>query len=442
MNKSQYEYILHPISVFLLVFPLAIYPLTQSDTLYFLIPKLAFVIFWIGLALLFVVRNKISIVFQKSDLLILLMLMMIAISDFYNGNSLNVFDTRLNFPGLFFLYFIIFFLSRALIDLKILKYIFNHWWIYTCIPVSVGVFQNIAHIYDFDMVRTSTFGNYGSFGLFLMIAIIISTSQIKPQSLTGSLKTFAIIFPSGLLLFLVNNRSSIIGLAVTTLILAFYLIIKRLSIRNAAFSISTLLIGCFLSFMWPNSADSQFKKSGDSGRFVLWKIAGLAIKERPFLGWGTSGYDSAFLKYANWEAEENIKNFILSQVPQRNGYSYDVTRDSNSIYVVESAEYKNITLNIRYPIGSSRAHNEYLDQGVQYGIAFPIVWAVWVLSILNGFHKRLSLIPVGLAILGVLIFYVFWMSSIAVTPLLFLLFGILSGLKNIPEEDYLEYHHP
>ncbi|MBX8464558.1 O-antigen ligase family protein [Deinococcus sp. RIT780] len=438
MNKNQHKHIFHPISIFLLVFPLAIYPLTQSDTLYFLIPKLAFVISWIGFTLLFIVRNKVSIGFQKSDLLILLMLIIMVISDFYNGNSLNVFDTRLSFPGLFFLYFMIFFLSRALIDFKILKYIFNHWWIYTFIPVSAGVFQNIAHIYDSDVVKTSTFGNYGSFGLFLMIIIIISTAQIKPQSLVGKLKTFAIIFPSGMLLCLVNNRSSIIALTVTILILVVYLLIKRLYVRNTAFGILTLLIGCFLSFLWPKSTDSQFKKSGDSGRFVLWEIAGLAIKERPFLGWGTSGYDAAFLKYANWEAKKNIKEFILSQVTQKNGYSYDVARDSNSIYVVESAEYKNITLNIRYPIGSSRAHNEYLDQAVQYGIAFPIVWITWVFSILTGFYTRFDIIPIGLAIIGVLIFNVLWMSSIAVTPLLFLLVGILSGLKNTPEEKCLD----
>nr|WP_255578963.1 O-antigen ligase family protein [Deinococcus sp. RIT780] len=271
-----------------------------------------------------------------------------------------------------------------------------------------------------------------------MIIIIISTAQIKPQSLVGKLKTFAIIFPSGMLLCLVNNRSSIIALTVTILILVVYLLIKRLYVRNTAFGILTLLIGCFLSFLWPKSTDSQFKKSGDSGRFVLWEIAGLAIKERPFLGWGTSGYDAAFLKYANWEAKKNIKEFILSQVTQKNGYSYDVARDSNSIYVVESAEYKNITLNIRYPIGSSRAHNEYLDQAVQYGIAFPIVWITWVFSILTGFYTRFDIIPIGLAIIGVLIFNVLWMSSIAVTPLLFLLVGILSGLKNTPEEKCLD----
>ncbi|MFW8628084.1 O-antigen ligase family protein [Deinococcus sp. ME38] len=438
MNKSRHKYILHPISIFLLLFPLAIYPLTQNDTLYFLIPKLAFVISWIGLALLFVVRNKISIVFQKSDLLILLMLMIIAISDFYNRNSLNVFDARLNFPGLFFLYFIIFFLSRALIDFKILKYIFNHWWIYTYIPVLVGIFQNIAHIYDSEVARTSTFGNYGSFGFFLMIIIIISITQIKLQFSIDKLKTFAIIFPSGLLLCLVNNRSSIIALTVAIFILMVYLLIKKLYVGNTALGVLTLLTGCFLAFLWPKSTDSQLKKSGDSGRFVLWEIAGLAIKERPFLGWGTSGYDAAFLKHANWEIKKDVEDFILSQVTQKNGYSYDILRDSTSIYVVESAEYKNISLNIRYPIGSSRAHNEYLDQAVQYGIAFPIIWLTWVFSILTGFYTRLHLIPIGLAIVSVLIFNVLWMSSIAVTPLLFLLAGILSGLKNTPEEKCLD----
>lgn len=414
-----------PLFLFLLIFPAIIFPFSESDTLVYLIPKQAFIIVWLGYSLLYVVRRRIRVEFFRTDLLVITMLLLVFLSDSINSRSILTSDTRLNSGISYIIYFSIYTICRSLWAAEYRPRFFEKWHIFALLPLTLGLLQYVATLLSFPYPRTSTFGNDGSFSSFMMIALLLCAAATASswKNLFNHRAVTLVLLST--LVGLINNRASLIALLVSLLYLLFTSsrAAKTMRIVNAFL----ILLGLTVAAILPHPAAYASEKNSDSGRFVLWRIAGKAIKDHPLLGLGTSGYDKAFYQHADWQNSADVREFILSQVERQSGFNYRIENDEGTIYIVEHASFKSIDLNIRYPLRSSKAHNEYLDLAVQYGVLMPVLWLAWIIIILMRARGSTEGSVVAPAILAILLFNIFWMNSITVVPILFLLLGILSA---------------
>lgn len=207
---------------------------------------------------------------------------------------------------------------------------------------------------------------------------------------------------------------------------------------------TTLLATAFFAFsiaLLPNLTQSagtalglnppHLKEYGSTGsmkpRLYMWKSAWNAATDRPLTGWGTDTFGYQVFEHLTKEDAEALFRAEL-------GFSKDYAVEHKGMTYYA---YKNHGLDKDQQTGSLlyvRPHNLILDELYSNGFIGLSLWLLTIISLLVKVNKStspLSFIYFIVACLPYLIYLQAWFYVTSVTPLFFILLGImLKDIKN------------
>ncbi len=240
-----------------------------------------------------------------------------------------------------------------------IKYFIRTTWVTGIIQALLGYWQLlITPPYAPQFMKTpmaGTIGTANGYGLFLAISIIALTVELflqKEKIYRRILFAFIILLLA--VLFINGSRGAMLGLFSSTIIIAFYLFLKRSKVNGillkskkfitAAGMVSFIIVVSVLYLLIIQNTESA------KGRLFAWKVSLPMLVEHPVIGVGEGRFA---IEYLNYQAK-----------------FFD--KPENRIYFYKAANLK-------------QAHNEFYqafcETGILGGIIFLAIWlyALWEL---------------------------------------------------------------
>ncbi|PNY81014.1 O-antigen ligase family protein [Deinococcus koreensis] len=429
---------MNPLLAFLILFPVAMLPIRSDGVVVFLYAKLLTLTAFV---LLFVLRGQYrAISLRRSDLWIGVLVVLASVSDAVNGVPLLALGGRLEGPVTLVLLFAWYLMARASFesDPNLVVTFRQFWPAYVFIPLVIALLQYfspasvLATLLSGDAADAqpgSTFGNRGSLASFLMVMIPIGLASIRGSAKPRDRRWLAVLLLLvGLVFAVAQTRAAWLGLGLAGLIGLIWFRPSLSKLKPLFWPAVILVAGFGIGLALPNPDRTRHFESPDSGRVLLWTIAVRAIESRPLLGWGTGGFKRAFDRYADWQNDPKVRAYLIPKIRDPR-LSYTLEQDTAGIYVVTKGSLGPVDFFNKQQIVNDKAHNEYLDMAVQYGLVYPAAWLAWILIII--WRSRSRYLEVGVSVVALLIFNVFWMNSVTVLPIVMILVALLSARRDI-----------
>lgn len=197
----------------------------------------------------------------------------------------------------------------ALVAFFFICHDFNLKLIYKLI-ISIAIIQSFIAIYQyysFDNIlnMTGTFDTQVGFVLSLLLAIPIVyfyITQSKNTTLRNSLIAVLLIFVS--LLIFTGSRLGLISMFLYTLMAIWWSQRKNKGLFLLALFVATSLFVLTFSF--------DHKRKSVIGRSIIYGTLIEMIEERPFIGYGSNGFDKHYMKFQARHLSANPEHSILA----------------------------------------------------------------------------------------------------------------------------------
>lgn len=151
-------------------------------------------------------------------------------------------------------------------------------------------------------------------------------------------------------------------------------------------------------------------------RYYGWKAALRGIAERPLFGFGASGFHYRWPLYLE---EDELKHFLKIMWGAEEVFSKGVNGQGMPVFGIRDREGQARLL----VVDSFKAHNEFLDQALLYGLPGALLWLfLYLLAI-----QRAWATPVGAALLAYFGFLLFWYAIFYAAGVLWVLLGLAAS---------------
>jgi O-antigen ligase len=405
----------------LFLFPLIVNPLAETPEAAFLPMKAIFITLWNIVTLIYLIQIKRYPRFEKSDLLMAFFLVYCLVSTLSNGDLENKLLNPIRADGwLTWFNYGLLYINVSSLSKNIPREFIYKTWPFAVLPAAIlillqgyfGTPGSWAHLTS-DGFPGGTFGNRGAFGgyaTFLAVPGLIWAAGSGPIGLVG-------IGFFGWAVGLIQVRAAWVAI-----VIGFALALVLLRKQNLIRSMGVFILGFAFAFIFPSKQFPDNFSSGDDGRFVLWKTGASAILERPIFGWGVGGLSEAFPRLADWKNDTSVKAFLLPKLDQK-------------IFAAELLEGPPLSKKVTYgnkkiqytivePINIDKAHNEYLDITIAFGLPALFFWLAWLITRVFGFIRSGGSGTVyALSLISLCVFYIFWMNSISFAPVIWFVSG-------------------
>jgi O-antigen ligase len=407
---------------FLIFFPLAANPFAESPDAAFLPIKTIFMTLWNLTSLIYLLHIKRYPSFEKSDVFLVVFLILSITSTLLNGDLENKLINPSRSDGwLTWFNYCLLYINVSSLSKNVPREFLFKFWPFAVLPAATLIFfqgyfgtpDALAHL-NSDGFPGGTFGNRASFGGYASLLAIPGLIWAAGSGPVGLL-CFGFF---GWVIGLIQVRGAWVAIA-----LGFTLSLVLIRNQNLKRTVVVFMLGFGLAIAVPPKQFSSNLSSGDDGRFVLWKTGIQAILERPLFGWGVGGFAQAFPDLADWRHDPQVRSFLLPKPSQKIFASELIDHPAPLSKKITYGNQK-IQYTVIEKLVIDKAHNEYLDVSIAFGLPAFLLWFTWVANrILRFFRHGQSGMVYSLSLITICIFYAFWMNSIAFAPFLWFVSG-------------------
>jgi O-antigen ligase len=412
--------------VFGVMFPLIFNPFADSVNVAFLQSKMIFLVVWNVLAVAHITSAKLYVQANRPSIFLILFLLASLVSTLINGDLEHKLFSPHRFDGWFsWVLYVLLFVNASVLSKQLSFPTVLKIWPFAALPAAImllaqgyfGTPEFLERLVYSGGFPGGTFGNragFSGFATLLVVPGLIWASRAGVPGLIG-LGVF------GWAIGLAQARGAWIGILFGVVALVLYFPRKAI-VRN----VLALGIGFSLAFVFSMPSLKTHFESPDSGRLILWRAAVQAIVERPLFGWGVGGFSDGFAQVADWRNDPNIRRFLLPKndptilSADLTDHPFPITR----VLVIGDAKHQTRVLE---NAEIDKAHNEYLDLFLAFGVFAPFFWVLFLLEMLRQlFQSGRTPRVFAFSIVSMCVFHVFWMSSITFFPYFWFMAGILT----------------
>jgi len=317
----------------------------------------------------------------------------------------------------------------------------------------IVIFQRLGH----DLIKQSpyegyvigTIGSNGMLAAYLLVAALLTAGLLLANNFTTHSRLARVALAIALILNLwalglTYNRSAILGLYVAVLILFFF------NYKNKRIWLITIIlffIPILSPFLTPNLSGAERALSNPktvNTRLDIWSITIKAILRtpgQPLIGAGPDGLRLSILK-------RGLLDDLLKEYRKEYGWKEKPVLDRSLDVSDIPPRYR--VLIIKFPttgkvrfmyVTLDKAHNLLLDRAVNYGLFSAIIWFILYVFPLIKLLRSNKLLEqtIGISILAIFIYYIFWFPVPQVEPIHMALLAIAWGMASLANESETAY---
>lgn len=215
---------------------------------------------------------------------------------------------------------------------------------------------------------------------------------------------------------LTYNRASLVGV-----LIAFSLVYKRYGVRQVfrvglIFGLG-LVLGLWIVRVSGSGGEKPLESSSSlEQRWYGWKAAVAGIADRPWMGYGAGGFHFVWPRYLS---EEDLAYFLRIMWGAQMVLSKGVNGEGIPAFGIVDMEGRRRVL----VVDSFKAHNEFLDQALLYGLPGAALWLCVLLLAIRWSWPT----PVAAALIAYLGFLGFWYNIFYNQGVFWAFIGIAGG---------------
>ncbi len=276
---------------------------------------------------------------------------------------------------------------------------------------EVATQRALIGVFDPSVLPQTTFPSKGHLAGFLGMALGVALGP------GGG----AFAFLLGLGVGLTYNRASVVGLLLA--LGSAWVGQGQRVLRASLLALLGLLLGLLTTrLLLPAGAKALESPSSLEQRLYGWKATLRGIAERPLFGFGAAGFHFRWPLYLE---EEELRHFLKIMWEAEEVLGKGVNGQGVPVFTVRDGEGVRLLV-----VNSFKAHNEFLDQTLLYGLPGAFLWLFLYLLAL----RRTWATPLGGGLVAYFGFLLFWYAIFYALGPFWALLGLAAREKaRIPE---------